>query len=367
LLVAAVGCGSPRPLPALVEAGDPEARRVLVVVNESSPESKEVADYYISKRRVPAGNRVSINVSMSEQISFDEYKYGIEAEVRRAIRRKQNRIDFIVLTKGIPIRLRDESGYSVDATLAGMNLSTKPIERLDEASIRAATSPYFRSNEPFDSAKFGMYLVTRLDGYTVEDAKRLVDNSIAAKAVKGPFFFDAAANRKEGAFLVNQQQLYRANELLKAKGFESTLDTTADFKSPESPLIGYASWGSNDGGFSLETYRKLKFLPGAVAETFVSTSGRTFRRVEGGQSLIADLIAQGITGVKGYVSEPFTFALAEPDVLFDRYTSGFNLAESFYMASRVVKWKDVVIGDPLCAPFAKPKTDNDSNAGKSER
>ena len=55
--------------------------------------------------------------------------------------------------------------------------------------------------------------------------------------------------------------------------------------------------------------------------------------------------------MKGYVSEPFTFALARPNILFERYVGGFNLAESFYMASPVTKWKDVVIGDPLCSPY----------------
>ena len=65
-----------------------------------------------------------------------------------------------------------------------------------------------------------------------------------------------------------------------------------------------------------------------------------------------DLIAQGVTGVKGYVSEPYTFALIDPDVLFDRYVRGAMLAEAFYAASRMVLWKDLVIGDPLCAPYA---------------
>jgi hypothetical protein len=34
------------------------------------------------------------------------------------------------------------------------------------------------------------------------------------------------------------------------------------------------------------------------------------------------------------------------EVLFDRYTSGNNLAESYYMGSRYLSWMDVIIGDP---------------------
>lgn len=353
VLVSLSACNRAEPVKYVEEQVPEQSKRVLIVINRASDESKEIGEYYIRQRRIPRVNVVNIDVSMSENISFDEYRFGIEEPVRNGIRRSRNPIDFIVLTAGIPIRLRDNDGFSVDGHLAAMNLDIKPIEELKESAIRQSLNPYFGKNEPFSSRKFNMYLVTRLIGYNVADAKRLIDNSLAAKPDKGPFFFDAAENRKTGSYLEMQQAMYRANELLKAKEFEASIDTGPNFVAPAEPLMGYTSWGSNDGKFDLDTYRRLKFRPGAIAETFVSTSARTFRRTEGGQSLIADLIQQGITGVKGYVSEPFTFALAKPDILFDRYTSGFTLAESFYAASLVLKWKDIVIGDPLCAPYAK--------------
>jgi hypothetical protein len=61
--------------------------------------------------------------------------------------------------------------------------------------------------------------------------------------------------------------------------------------------------------------------------------------------------AQGITGVKGYTDEPLLTAVASPSILFDRYTRGWPLAESFYAASRFVGWEDIVLGDPLCSPY----------------
>ena len=327
------------------------AERVLVVINQASMESTEVGSYYRAKRNVPRDNVLFIDVSRTEEITTSEYTSAIETKVRDKIKSLRNKIDFIVLTKGVPIRVK-EGGYAVDALLAGMNLTFKPIDKPEEDVIRRAINPYFQKSEAFDSAKFGFYLVTRLDGYTTEDAKRLVDNSLAAKPDKGPFFFDEADNRKNGGYLEMQETLSKAAEVLKGKGFESQVEATAAFVAPPQPVMGYASWGSNDGAFNLEAYKQIKFRPGALCETFVSTSGRTFLPTTGGQSLIADLIANGVTGVKGYVSEPYTFALARPDILFDRYTSGRNLAESFYAASLVLKWKDVVIGDPLCSPYA---------------
>lgn len=327
---------------------------VMVVINQASTESVEIGAYYRTKREIPRDNVVFIDVSRTEDVSTSEYKNGIEDAIRAAIKKSAHRIDYIVLTKGVPIRVSKEPYYSVDALVAAMNLQFKPIEAPDEVQIRRAANPYFNKDEAFNSAKYGLYLVTRLDGYTVADAKALVDNSLAAKPSKGPFFFDEADNRKEGGYLEMQQTLGQTNDFLRGRGFDSSIETTKAFVAPEEPLMGYASWGSNDAAFTTETYRKIRFKPGALCETFVSTSGRTFNHTTGGQSLIADLIANGVTGVKGYVSEPFVFALARPNILFDRYTSGRNLAESFYSASYVLKWKDVVIGDPLCSPYAKP-------------
>jgi uncharacterized protein (TIGR03790 family) len=159
--------------------------------------------------------------------------------------------------------------------------------------------------------------------------------------------------RKSGddGYAIMNRTLFASAERLRRYGLDVQIDSTTTFAAPTTPVIGYASWGSNDARFDDAAYHAVRFLPGALAETFVSTSARTFGPSTGGQSKIADLIAQGVTGVKGYVSEPYTVALANPDILFDHYVHGFNLAESFYSASLMVLWKDIVIGDPLCSPY----------------
>ena len=349
--VCALGSGKTAPSKETEQSND--ASRVLIVINQASPDSVQVGSYYRNKRNIPKSNVVFINVRDSETIPIAKYRSGIEAPVRSAINALSKPIDFIVLTKGVPIRISGKPGYSVDGHLGAMDIKFAVKDTIDPKHGRLAKNPYYQRSEPFNSKKFGYYLVTRLDGYTLEDAKRLVDNSIAAKGDNGPFFFDTAANRKKDSYLVMQKKLIGAHNTLTKKGFDSQLETTAKFVAPENPLMGYASWGSNDSAYDRSIYRRIKFKPGAICETFVSTSARTFKHTDKGQSVITDLIASGVTGVKGYVSEPFTIALADPEILFDRYTSGYNLAESFYMASPVIKWKDLVIGDPLCSPYAK--------------
>jgi len=107
-----------------------------------------------------------------------------------------------------------------------------------------------------------------------------------------------------------------------------------------------------DDIYLYEIKPRNQWIPGALAETYVSTGGRSFNYPTSyGQSLVADLIKDGVTGVKGYVYEPYLSACAHPDILFDAYTQGFCLAESYYMASAYLSWMDVVVGDPKLAPY----------------
>ncbi len=343
-----------QPAYASYEQASPDARRVLVVMNKASEASRQIAEFYMVRRKIPKDNLLEVNMSTSDNIPESEYKNALEGPVRQKLAALKRPIDFIVLTKGIPIRLVNNNGYSVDGHIATLNMSLEPIGEPKPEQIKRCLNPYFNQKERFDSKKYGFYLVTRLDGYTVEDAMRLVTNSLKAEPQKGPFLFDCDPGRSSGGYKDMQDGMIIGAKGMRDRGYDVKLEESTTYAGSDKPLAGYCAWGSNDGHFNLDVYKSLRFVPGAIGETFVSTSGRTFNPTSGGQSLIADLIAGGITGIKGYVSEPFTFALARPEILFDRYTSGYNLAESFYMSSLVLKWKDVVIGDPLCSPY-EPK------------
>ncbi len=366
LAVLVAGCAPDLPNQPVVI--DERAKSVLVVYNANAPEAKGIAANYAKARGVPASNVLAVKVTAGENIPKSEYRSGLVEPVAKAIAGIGNRVDFILMIRGLPIRIDHEYGHSVDASLmvdahpirkkAPLDWMSPPKREggsveIDPASIERYVNPYGGSAEPFNSDKFAMYLCTRLDGYSVADANALIDRSVTSKPLKGLFLLDSSPDRGTGGYGAVQRWLSPAQNLLQRKDLRVEFDETKLFIGERSGLMGYASWGSNDPAFVPSLYRSLKFAPGGIAETFVSTSGRTFRKTTGGQSLIADLIAQGVTGVKGYVSEPYTFALCRVDILFDRYTSGRNLAESFWSATPLLKWKDIVIGDPLCSPYAK--------------
>jgi uncharacterized protein (TIGR03790 family) len=370
----------------------PAAERVLVVKNLDSPTSVELADYYLSRRGLSKVLAVhcqdSATQTAQETMPFATFRTQIETPLR-AYLKSDERIDFIVLTKGTPIRLTDAplglngKQPSVDSFIAALDYpQRKDAIALDvnDSGItgKCYANRFWNSKERFTHERFGGYLVTRLDGYTLADAKALVDRSIRAETQKpsGSTLIDVAPGRGMGDLskvprspvnggvidrqVVNEfaygdwnaDQLVAGRMLRRAK-LPVFLDESDKFIGREKNLMGYCSWGSNDPKFNADNYHSLQFADGGIAETAVSTSGRTFLPAAGGQSLIADLIGQGATGVKGYCDEPLLQAIASPTILFDRYTRGWTLAESYYAASRFVGWEDIVIGDPLCQPYGR--------------
>jgi len=399
--IEAVGCKQSTEKPS-IDKGEKAAEKaavvdsilehVLVMENTNSPTSIQIAKYYMEKRGVQKVLQIhcqdsSLDAS-SETLEFAIFQSTIEKPLREYLS-KYPKIDYIVLTKGIPIRLSGapvglgNNRPSLDSYLAALDyfdMSDSLKVVIDEGGYtgKCFVNRFWNSSDRFSHAKHGGYLVTRLDGFTTASALALVDSSLAGDKSKptGKIFLDCMplsepidiskvplSPVKNGAtdmemisgmeFAAWNVDLFAASENLTRAGASVELDRTETFIGNKQGLMGYASWGSNDGKFEVENYKSNRFAPGAIAETAVSTSGRTFLPSPGGQSLIAELIEARVTGVKGYCDEPFLPAIASPTILFDRYTRGWNLAESFYAASRFVGWEDIVIGDPLCSPYAK--------------
>jgi len=328
---------------------------VVVVKNLNNADSVAIADYYARKRKLPAENVCAVRCTDVEECSYKEYVEQLMGPLKQFLAHLNHPIDYIVLTKGIPIRIHEGSTNSVDSLVVTMDKAEmEGFPGGVETLMRS--NPYFNKAERFSHARFGIYLVTRLIGYTRADCLRLVDNSLAATRRDGPFLLHTGPGHNDEGYKTINDGMHHANEILTSRHLNSILSTGDTFPGDYENLMGYYSWGSNDLKFDKKAYYSLGFAPGGIAETAVSTSARTFAdpnwRATGFQSLIADLVAQGVTGCKGYVSEPGIMATAHADILFDRYTAGFNLAESFYMASRHIHWKDMVIGDPICAPYA---------------
>ncbi len=377
--------------------------QVLLVVNSLSPISQAIADDYAAKRHVT--NVLSIQCQDSaistrnETIPLAGFAQSIQDPIRDWLA-KHPGIDFIVLTKGIPIRIsgsdmgscdehstapKNIRGHpSVDSYLAALDYTNMPTLKIDITGSGAVgcaySNRYWNATEPFSHAKFGGYLVTRLDGYTEADAKSLVTRALESERglTNGSVLFDVQSSfglgdkatqpgpitgttiLRESEWSEYNADMRHAHDVLTARGIADELDLTPAFIGGRTNLLGYFSWGSNDRRYSPAAYQSLQFAPGSLSDTAVSTCARTFLPTRGGQSLLVDLIAHGLTCGKGYVDEPLLQANASPTIVMERYTSGYTMAESFYAASHFVCWEDVIIGDPLCCPYWGKAASNQS-------
>jgi uncharacterized protein (TIGR03790 family) len=339
---------------------------VLVVINSRSAVSKSVGEYYCVRRGIPRQNAVQISAPEAEEIDRAAFDRDIARPVLKALagRARSGRIDALVLTKGVPLRIRGvqrgmrAEGASVDSELAALPLRRRPGNPAFsyEGPLR---NPYFGSREPFDSDRFSIYLVTRLDGYTFADVKAAIDRSMAARDT-GVAVLDAKSGNAASA-----GNLWLKSAAASLPKERVAADFSAAVLTGVRGVIAYASWGSNDPA------RKVRdpgftYLPGAIATQYVSTDGRTFTEPPAGwqpatwenragywagspQGLAADFLRQGATGASGHVDEPYLQFTPRPDILLPAYiVQRRTLAESFWASIPAVSWMNIVIGDPLC-------------------
>ncbi|NLV30530.1 MAG: TIGR03790 family protein [Acidobacteria bacterium] len=342
------------------------ADNVLVVMNQASRDSIQTGLYYAEKRGIPKSNVIAVRTTEGETVSREDFDRQIAAPIGTYLTRQgaQDRILYIVLARGIPLRIEGSGGPT--GTAAGVDSELALLyRRLTGEQVRSegpVPNPYFLGDAPLEEAKqfrhaeHDIYLVSRLDGYNLEETRGLIDRG-AAPSREGKILLDAKGTPDQKGDV----WLKAAADRLAALGMGDrvVLEETAEALTATGRALGYYSWGSNDPAVRRRRL-DFDFAPGALAGTFAGADGRTFAEsdrpwslaeAEGPPTLAADFIRGGVTGVGAHVAEPFLEGTVRPDILFPAYVSGFNLVESFYLATPYLGWQTVIVGDPLSAPF----------------
>ena len=88
---------------------------VLLVVNRTSPLSRQIADYYRPLRSVPAANVCYLDSTTDERIDWPTYQKSIERPVGECLTKAglQEKVLYIVLTADIPLGI-DGSGGALE-------------------------------------------------------------------------------------------------------------------------------------------------------------------------------------------------------------------------------------------------------------
>ncbi len=109
-------------------------------------------------------------------------------------------------------------------------------------------------------------------------------------------------------------------------------------------MVGSASFNWKQSGSTM--------LPGAICEHLTSYGGIM---TEGsGQTPLSEFIRYGAAGSSGTVHEPLAIPAKFPIAfMHSHYAHGCSLAEAFYQ-SVFGPYQLLIVGDPLCQPWAKP-------------
>jgi len=160
LAMVLMGCLLPFPVMALLA---PE--QVVVLANVHSPESLDLATYYMERRGIPLGNRVDLNLPLTDTISREIYEQAVIKPVQEALVRKSlsKTTKVLVTIFGVPLRVQapqltaEEEEWIDDAqqwkqSAIGLLREQEQQVRGQKSSLSGAAQPSLESILPSSDA-----------------------------------------------------------------------------------------------------------------------------------------------------------------------------------------------------------------------
>jgi uncharacterized protein (TIGR03790 family) len=381
----------------------------VVLYNAADPDAYTIAETYDLARQLPPGHLCPVDGvdPLVDQISWELFDSAVRGALETCLSRlpQPEEIDAIVTVRGLPYVVElPEYVVGLEAALAvgrgvgpaGEIAGTGQLfaQGVYQASVPnpdftgsfcddddlALSNPYqgwydlmcglqsadklpmsFRARRQHESGGYDLggelRIVSRLDGFELQDALALVDRGVTA---------DGAAPSGELLCMQGADEARSARdpecELTARKLSEAGLPGV--WVSPHDPaLSGHEVVSYLTGAENLrEAIEGVTFAPGAFACNLTSYGAvpANFRCDDTGtvcpasesQTSIARFVRAGATGAHGTVAEPLNNPFPNAGMLV-LYTSGYSLGESVLFASPFLYWQNLTLGDPLATPFAQ--------------
>jgi hypothetical protein len=368
--------------------GGPE--NMFLVVNSSSPDSLAVANAYATLRGMPPINVLMLPWQQStESVNCDTFRSDLLAPVLEAIdaRRLAPQINCVVYSSDFPWRI--DFATEMPAALAGKEMFKFPSGSLTGmtmlyAAVRSGQGPVWLDPEsnrywrPLDADgvpqstdgfrgwhRYGsrgellkeggnryllsvMLGVTAGRGNSVPEIIRGLESSAAADGTKPPgtIYFvtndDVRTKTRSPAF----PPIVRALQDLGVRAEVVTGVLPSGRRDVAGLMTGAADfdWAASES----------TILPGAICENLTSYGG--IFTASAGQTPLSAFIRAGAAGSSGTVIEPYALQAKFPHAAIQlHYARGATLAEAFYQSVHS-PYQLLVVGDPLCRPWAEIPT-----------
>jgi uncharacterized protein (TIGR03790 family) len=314
---------------------------VGVIVNESDPQSVEVANYFKQKHGIPDSNTIHVNFGAGatwiDNATFAAIKSQITPQLKPTMQ-------VLAITWTAPWSV-DAKQSITSAITFGFGQQWGP----DSYCSATALNPYYNhaSGKPFTD--LGIRPSMMVGGWNSDGAKKLIDNTTLAFMYlpTGDGYFvktwDTARNVRWRTFQSTVSDWTPALTMY-------YVDDTVSGDPTNKPNVLFYQTG-------LATVPDLttnQFLPGSVGDTLTSAAGVLWN---GGQMSALEWLAAGASGSYGTVIEPCSHTQKFPNssVLVQWYFSGNTLIEAYWKS---VQWpgQGLFVGDPLARPFGTKGT-----------
>ena len=339
---------------------------VVLLVNENSPRSLEVANHYVSLRHIPARNVIRLALPDAVRrpeatINESEFLQYIWVPANEEILRRGlgEQVLAWIYSADFPVRVTRAKGAAVSLTGITFVRNRLPADALIVQG--KYVSPLFcgpasrkdlrvKLAESLDSLghRLGaemplpamMLAHTGTRGLSVEEALGVLRRGAASDGTfpRGPVIF---VKREDVRSSCRDWQFPAAAEAVKSlRGRAEILDR---YPAGQTGLLGVF-----DGVHEIAP-PPGSFLPGAVAEHLTSHAANFS---DHNQTKLSVWLRAGATASSGTVVEPYAIGskFASP-FFFAHYLSGCSIIESYYLAVQS-PLQLLMTGDPLAAPWA---------------
>ncbi len=362
--------------------GGPE--NCLLVVNAESADSLAVANAFATLRQVPPINVMMLPWKGSrEAVTLAEFRSEILLPILRTIdsRRLAPQIDCIVYSSDFPWRIDFKAELPAElaakdahpsGSLTGMTMLYGAVQSGEPAWLDAASNDYFRPldadgvpkttlgfrswygwSPAGDLMEMGgnryllaaMLGVTAGRGNTVPEIIRSLKTAAAADGTRpqGTIYFmtndDIRTETRSKAF----PAIVRALQGLGVAAQVAVGAVPAGKPDVAGLMTGVADfdWQASRSGI----------VPGAICENLTSYGG--VFTPSAGQTPLSAFLRAGAAGSSGTVIEPFSIPMKFPHAGIQvHYARGASLVEAFYQSVQA-PYQLLVVGDPLCQPWAQ--------------
>lgn len=359
---------------------------VVVVVNENDEGSVLIGEYYCNKRGIPEENIIRLDVSLLEEITWEEYvkeihnplkwellkrgwldglrKTGTDLFGRENYAVKRHGVGYLVVCRGVPFKILHDkkllikesklpkkmefhrTNASVDGELALLAMENTAV-------VGVVKNPYFKMWKGEEKDKERVIRVARLDGPSEEGVKGMIDGVLIAEreGLMGRVYVDAS-----GPFKMGNKWMSDIWGRMVELGFDGEFKEGVGFKLGdrfEAPALYFGWWSEHVGGPFLD--ESVKFVPGGIGVHLHSRSAEKMRSKD--LRWVGPLIERGVCATLGNVDEPYLQCTHYLQLLWKGLESGMSWGEAGYEALPFLSWQAVLIGDPLYEPLKKGLTE----------